>query len=49
LIAVSTLRRVSSETPTTPRMTFETVDLDTPARDATSRIVGDLRTGVEPS
>jgi hypothetical protein len=36
----STRSRVASATSSTPRTTFDTVDLETPAAAATSRIVG---------
>src|SRR5207302_9545574 len=43
-MAVRTRRRVASETPGGPRTTLETVDLETPACEATSRMVGGLLT-----
>ena len=42
-IAASTRVRVSGEISATPRTTLDTVDFETPASAATSRIVGGLR------
>ena len=39
-MARSTLTRVPAETPSIPRTTFDTVDFETPANAATSKIVG---------
>src|SRR6266576_6762653 len=44
-MAPRTVWRVASETPGAPRTTFDTVDFETPASRATSRIVAGLRSG----